>query len=127
MNLNKPGFKNLALGTEATDWDASGVDFLIGRLYEAFALGGQAFQNVKPFAVACRIFDVGQDKQEVDLSEAIARCIQVEQTNSEPPSDVCCLSVIPDAYKNAGGIGKIDYQRPIQKHFADRIYSLEDN
>ena len=110
---NKPGLKKSTIDIEATgiaDWDASGVEFLIGRMSEAFAFGGQEFQNVKPFTVQFRIFDVGQEKQEVDLSEVIAR--RNRRARTSPLSLVCYLSDISDAYENAGGVGIIDYQTP---------------
>jgi hypothetical protein len=33
------------------DWDASGAHFLVDRLSEAFALGGEEYQSMDPFAV----------------------------------------------------------------------------
>lgn len=89
--------------TGDTDWDASGVRFLIRRLSEAFALGGQEFQNVEPFAVQVGIFDAGQEKKEAGLSDIIARCIR--RTKTSPPSADCCSAEISNANENADGVG----------------------
>jgi hypothetical protein len=73
LNTCNPRLNKIALNLEAlgdTDWDVSGVAFLIGRLSEAFALGGQEFQNVEPFAVKFGIFDVRDEKEEAELQDA---------------------------------------------------------
>ncbi|KAL3762163.1 hypothetical protein ACHAW5_003193 [Stephanodiscus triporus] len=93
----------LELGeTGDTDWDASGVRFLIRRLSEAFALGGQEFQNVEPFAVEVGIIDAGQEKKAVGLSDIIARCIR--RTKTSPPLVDCCSAEISNANENADGV-----------------------
>jgi hypothetical protein len=113
LNTCNPRLKTISLNLEATgdtDWDASGVAFLVGRLSEAFALGGQEFQKVEPFAIQFGILDVGEEEEEAELSEIIARCIW--RTRTSPPSVVCCSSEISDAFQNAGGVGNVNYQWP---------------
>ncbi len=47
-------------------WDASGANFLVDRLSEAFALGGEVYRNMEPFAVEMvGAFNVGQEKEQV--------------------------------------------------------------
>lgn len=107
------------------DWDASGADFLVERLSEAFQLGGEEYKQVNPFIVqmiASVQRECGEDSDNY-ISEVVLRnmsetehgdnCIQTSFIDT-PYEEI--QTMIKNAYKDAGGdgniyFGKIQYQR----------------
>ena len=86
--------------------DVAGVTFLINRLNEAFALGGDEFQSVKPFEVQYGIVHKCEENDE-DLERQIKAIFKWRTATSQLNALSCTIS---NAYRNAGGNGIIEYQ-----------------
>lgn len=86
--------------------DVAGVTFLINRLNEAFVLGGDEFQSVKPFEVQYGIVHKGEENDE-DLERQIKAIFKWRTATSQLNALSCTIS---NAYRNAGGNGIIEYQ-----------------
>lgn len=84
------------------DWNSSGAVFLVGRLVEAFALGGEAFEVDEPFDVEfVKVSDVGES-----LTDNIRRHVLANVRHSAGPAERdrgLLASAIREAYKSAGG------------------------
>ena len=89
--------------TDNKDWNSSGAGFLVGRLVEAFALGGEAFEVDQPFNVE---FVKAPANADGSLMDVIQKHIP---TNSPPPERLAerdralLTSAIKEAYESAGG------------------------
>jgi len=114
-------------------WDASGASFLVNRLSETFALGGEEYQNMEPFAVELvGVFDVGQAKEESDsesdgdIREVIVRHIVcslrdnasdkkggdtvIKTKSAETASAANFQDLIRHSYEASGGVDNVDFQ-----------------
>ncbi|EJK77668.1 hypothetical protein THAOC_00484, partial [Thalassiosira oceanica] len=80
------------------DWNSSGAVFLVGRLVEAFALGGEAFEVDEPFDVEfVKVSDVGES-----LRDSIRRHVLANVRHSAGPAERdrgLLASAIREAYK----------------------------
>ncbi|KAL7543849.1 hypothetical protein ACHAXR_013236 [Thalassiosira sp. AJA248-18] len=127
-NDSKPIPNKIVLDlARADEWDASGANFLVDRLSEAFALGGEEYQNMESFEVEMvGVFDAGQetdlsenDSDDNEMCHLVLRHIQCShQTtdHSDTIRDETRASSddfqdwITRSYESAGGVGDINFQ-----------------
>ncbi|KAL9180067.1 hypothetical protein ACHAXT_008037 [Thalassiosira profunda] len=94
--------------TKDDEWNASGANFLVARLSETFALGGEEYETMDPFKVDM-ILAEGDDGA---MNEIVSRHFASHSDSDgerTPTAPMTRQELIRQAYKSAGGVGQISF------------------